>query len=140
MKDNYKVIVETVDDNNVGYTISRNDTNISWKDLTFEERRLIVSMLYQAADYYSVTLNPSDVRQDIKLKYNFDKDIYKGLTVKDFIIELEPIVDEVMRGFSNIKPFTNKYTLGKFCAINQPRYHKTIPDVVKYFSDKYNIK
>lgn len=136
---NYKVILETIGEN-LGYTIKRGDAYVSWNDMSFEEKKLIVSMLYQAADYYALFLNPSvKVREDIKIKYNFNREIYKGLTIKDMIDYLEPLVDEVMRGNTDVKPFTNRYVLGKFCKINQPRYHRLVPDVVKYFADKYNI-
>lgn len=50
---NYKVILETIGEN-LGYTIKRGDACVSWNDMSFEEKKLIVSMLYQAADYLCI--------------------------------------------------------------------------------------
>lgn len=137
--ENYKVILETIGEN-LGYTIKRGEHSVSWNDMSFEEKKLIVSMLYQAADYYALFLNPSgEIRNELKVKYNFNREVYKGITVKDMIDYLEPLVDEVMRGNTDVKPFTNRYVLSKFCKINQPRYHRLVSDVVRYFADKYNI-
>lgn len=73
-------------------------------------------------------------------KIDYDKHIWEGWTVQDFINELEPQIHMVMSGFSWQKPFSNKTDLKKYCMENQPYYKKYVPDVVNYFAQKYNIK
>ena len=68
------------------------------------------------------------------------KHIWEGRTVQDFINELEVVVDMIMIGKSWMKPFENKKELKLWCIDNQPYYKKHIPEVVNYFSKKYNIK
>lgn len=72
-------------------------------------------------------------------KVNFDKHIWEGWTVRHFIEEFEPIVATIMSNNVIVKPFSNSKELAKLCVDNQPYYKKVIPDVVNYFSDKYNI-
>ena len=74
------------------------------------------------------------------LGIDYDKHIYEGWRVIDFINNLKPLVDMVMKGDSYIEPFTNRKALAKFCADNQPYYKKVIPEVVDYFCYVYNIK
>lgn len=71
---------------------------------------------------------------------NNTKHIWEGWTVQDFINELEVVVDMIMIGKSWMKPFENKKELKLWCIGNQPYYKKHIPEVVNYFSKKYNIK
>lgn len=71
---------------------------------------------------------------------NFDKHIWEGWTVGDFIAELEPMFAMVQSGGSWVKPFKTKAEVKKWCMDNQPYYKKHIPDVVNYFCDKYRIK
>jgi hypothetical protein len=68
------------------------------------------------------------------------KHIWEGWTVQDFISELEVVIDMIMTGNSWMKPFPSKNELKEFCKDNQPYYKKHIPEVVNYFSKKYNIK
>ncbi len=80
------------------------------------------------------------VKKDyVKNKYHFDKHIWEGWKVKDFINELVPTIDIIMTN-PTVKSFKNKKDLAKWCAENQPYYKKVIPEVVNYFADKYNIK
>lgn len=72
-------------------------------------------------------------------KVNFDKHIWEGWTVRHFIEEFEPIVATIMSNNAIVKPFSNSKELAKWCVDNQPYYKKVIPDIVDYFSDKYNI-
>lgn len=69
----------------------------------------------------------------------YNKEIYEGWTVQDFIDELEPQVAMIMNGQSWKKPFTSRKELADFCKDNQPYYKKAIPEVVKYFADKYGL-
>jgi hypothetical protein len=66
-----------------------------------------------------------------------DKHIWEGWTVGDFIDELEPSFDMIMRNYSHIKPFTNKQDLKNWVKDNQPYYKKHIPEVANYFINKY---
>ena len=74
------------------------------------------------------------------LNLDYDKHIYEGWRVIDFINNLKPLVDMVMKGDSYIKPFNNRKALAEFCSDNQPYYKKVIPEVVDYFCSVYNIK
>jgi len=73
-------------------------------------------------------------------KVNFDKEIYEGWTVRDFINELEPQLNLIQSGRSFINPIKTKAELKNWCKDNQPYYKKYVPDVVAYFAQKYNIK
>ena len=74
------------------------------------------------------------------MKINFEKHIYEGWTVGDFIHDLQPQLDLIMTNQSWKKPFKNKEELKKWCIDSQPYYKKYIPDVVNYFAKKYGIK
>lgn len=71
---------------------------------------------------------------------NFNKHIWEGWTVQDFIDELEPILEMIQSSRSHIKEFTKKSELKEWCKDNQPYYKKHIPEVVNYFSNKYKLK
>lgn len=67
---------------------------------------------------------------------NLSKHIWEGWTVQNFINELEPRFNTIMRGDSWQKPFTTKDELKAWCMNNQPYYKKYIPEVVNYFWSK----
>jgi hypothetical protein len=67
---------------------------------------------------------------------NRDKHIWEGWTVGNFIDELEPLFNMIMRGQSWQKPFKDSTELKKWCMDNQPYYKKHIPDVFNYFKSK----
>lgn len=71
---------------------------------------------------------------------NYNKHIWEGWTVGDFIDNLQDEVYIIMNGQSYIEPFNSREELSKWCTDNQPYYKKVIPEVVSYFADKYNIK
>lgn len=71
---------------------------------------------------------------------NLDKHIWEGWTVQDFIDELQPDLERIQTGQSWKKPITTKAQLKEWSMDNQPYYKKYIPEVVNYFSKKYNIK
>lgn len=73
------------------------------------------------------------------MNINFEKHIWEGWTVKDFIEDLEPTLDRIMQNNSWIKPIKNKTELKNWCIENQPYYKKYIPEVTKYFSNKYKL-
>ena len=70
---------------------------------------------------------------------DFDKEVWEGWTVGDFIGELEPAADMVMNGSSWIEPFRDFESLKAWCMDNQPYYKGYIPEVVEYFAYKYHI-
>lgn len=74
------------------------------------------------------------------MSMSMTQNIYEGWTPQDFVDELEPIADMIMRGEAITKPFKTKTELADWCADNQPFYKKKIPAVVNYFAKKYGIK
>jgi hypothetical protein len=73
-------------------------------------------------------------------KEQLNKHIWEGWTVQHFIDDLEPSFNMIMNGNSWQKPFTTKEEVKNWCKDNQSGYKKHIPEVVKYFSEKHNIK
>ena len=71
---------------------------------------------------------------------NYDKEIWEGWKVIDFINELKPQLNAIMSNNSWKKPITTRKELAKWCADNQPYYKKVIPEVIEYFCVIYNIK
>ncbi len=71
---------------------------------------------------------------------NMSKHIWEGWTVQDFVDELEPIFEMIMRGQSWQKPFKTKEELKAWCIDNQPYYKKHISDVYNYFLQKSKLK
>jgi len=69
---------------------------------------------------------------------NFNKHIWEGWTVGDFINELEPAFNRIQSNASiwGNKPFKTKEEVRRWCMDNQPYYKKYIPDVVNYFAAK----
>ena len=74
------------------------------------------------------------------MKIDLNKHIWEGWLITDFIEALEPTLIIIQEGRSYIAPFKNKTELKKWCMDNQPYYKKHIPEVVVYFSKKFNIK
>lgn len=70
---------------------------------------------------------------------NPNKHIWEGWTVKDFIDDLEPMFNQIMRGNSIQDPFTTTTEIKKWCMDNQPYYKRYIPEVVDYFISKYKL-
>lgn len=73
-------------------------------------------------------------------KIDFNKHIWEGRTVGDFIAELEPQIQAIMSDDSWHPAFKDRDDLKKWCMDNQPYYKKYIPEVVNYFAQKYNIR
>lgn len=65
---------------------------------------------------------------------NYEKHIWEGWTVGDFVEALEPEFQMIMQGRSFIKRFKNKQEIKLWCMDNQPYYKKYIPEVVNYFN------
>ena len=71
---------------------------------------------------------------------NLQREVWEGWTVQDFIDDLSPQIDMIMRGESWQKPFKTKAELAKYTKENQPYYKKTIPGVNAYFAKKYGLR
>lgn len=67
---------------------------------------------------------------------NFEKHIWEGWRVIDFINDLEPMFNQIKGGYSWQEPFKTKEEVKKWCMDNQPGYKKHIPEVVNYFWNK----
>lgn len=73
-------------------------------------------------------------------KIDYNKEVWEGWTVQDFIEALEDDISYIMADTSIIPPFKNKDELKKYCMDNQSYYKRYIPEVVEHFANKYNIK
>lgn len=70
---------------------------------------------------------------------NLDKIVCKGKSVNDFIRELEPNVNNIIRyaRTNNILPFQgSQEKLKEWLIQNQEGYGKYVPDIFFYFKDK----
>ena len=73
-------------------------------------------------------------------KIDYDKYIFEGWRVKDFIEELDEVIDIFISNSNEFHKTVTKDDLKKFIADNQPYIKKAIPEVVEHFANKYNIK
>lgn len=71
---------------------------------------------------------------------DYNKVIWEGWTVQQFIDDLAPLVKMIMNGQSWQQPFQTKKELAKWCKENQSYYKKEIPEVVQHFCNQYEIK
>lgn len=67
---------------------------------------------------------------------DYNRHIWEGWLVSDFITELTPRFNMIMEGRSWHKPFSSKEELKEWCKDNQPYYKKYIPEVVTHFWNK----
>lgn len=74
------------------------------------------------------------------MKINYNKHIWEGWLVQDFIDELEPTIRMIFNNQSWQKSFKDKKELKTWCMDNQPYYKKYIPEVVNHFANEYNLK
>lgn len=70
---------------------------------------------------------------------NLEKHIWEGWRVCDFINDLEPTLDMIMRGGSRMNKFSTKKELCDWITSNQPYYKKPIKDVQNYFIARYKL-
>lgn len=73
---------------------------------------------------------------------NLDKIVHKGKSVNDFIRELEPNINNIIRyaQMNNIKPFQgSSEKLKEWLINNQEGYGKYVPDIFFYFKDKCKL-
>ncbi len=74
-------------------------------------------------------------------KYHFDKHIWEGWEVRDFITKLDPTLDRLMEyGLTNFAEplFKTKDEINTWVKNNLPYTTKALRYVTKYFVDKYN--
>ena len=71
---------------------------------------------------------------------NLQREVWEGWTVQDFIDDLTPQLDMIMRGESWRQPFKTKSELVKYIVENQPYYKKSIPGVNAYFANRYGLR
>lgn len=64
---------------------------------------------------------------------DFNKHIWEGWTVQDFINELQPSFDNVS------DRFTTRKEVKEWCMYEQPYYKKYIKEVVDYFCKRAKI-
>ena len=80
--------------------------------------------------------------EQIRTKYQFDKHIWEGWNVSDFIDELEPQLDNIMDwngGQSYADPlYKTKVDIKNWIKGNLRYTTKALREVTKYFVDKYN--
>lgn len=80
--------------------------------------------------------------EDIAEKYQFNKHIWEGWRVVDFINELEPSLDNIM-DFSESRAYCEPMLKSKAEIKEWVRSHlsyttKALNEVTRYFVDKYN--
>lgn len=73
-------------------------------------------------------------------KINYNREVWEGWLVKDFVEALEDNISDIMADISIVPPFRNKDELKKYCIENQLYYKKYIPEVIEHFANKYNIR
>jgi hypothetical protein len=66
---------------------------------------------------------------------NMNRHIWEGWTPQDFVNDLEPTFDMIMRNRSHTKAM-KKDELKTWLQDNQPYYKKHIPEVYQYFLNK----
>jgi hypothetical protein len=71
---------------------------------------------------------------------DYNKHIWEGWLVRDFIDELESSINSAILNSGHIKKINNKKELKEFCMDNQPYYKKYIPEVVNHFAQQYKLK
>lgn len=71
---------------------------------------------------------------------NYNKEIYEGWTVGAIIEYISGPMDMILTGNSWQAAPTNKKELAALIVDLQPYIKKEVPEVVDYFSKKYNIK
>lgn len=73
------------------------------------------------------------------MNIDFNKHIWEGWTVGDFIRDISVQIDLIMTHRSHRQPFTSKKELAQWCKSHQSYYKKRIPEVNRFFADKYGL-
>lgn len=70
---------------------------------------------------------------------NMNREVWEGWRVKDFVGDLQPQLDVIMKGGGVVGPFENRFELRTWIKENQPYYKKRIPEVEEYFERRYAL-
>lgn len=73
-------------------------------------------------------------------KIDYNKHIWEGWRIIDFIDALSPTLDMIQSNKSWKSPLTTKSELKELCKDIQPYYKKHIPEVVNHFAKKFKLK
>jgi hypothetical protein len=68
----------------------------------------------------------------MKTKIDFDRHVWEGWRVGDFVADLEQLFDPSF--------FESKEELKEWCKSTQPYYKKHVPEVYGYFLSKTKLK
>lgn len=71
------------------------------------------------------------------MQINLNKHIWEGWTVGNFIEEINPTFNIIVKQYG-VKHWENNSGLKKWIKQEQPYYKKHIPEVYKYFLNKLN--
>ena len=71
------------------------------------------------------------------MQINLNKHIWEGWTVGNFIEEINPTFNFILKQYG-VKHWENNSGLKKWIKQEQPYYKKHIPEVYKYFLNKLN--
>ena len=71
------------------------------------------------------------------MQINLNKHIWEGWTVGNFIEEINPTFNFIVKQYG-VKHWENNSGLKKWIKQEQPYYKKHIPEVYKYFLNKLN--
>jgi len=71
---------------------------------------------------------------------NLHREVWEGWTPQNFIDALSGEIDMIMSGGSWRKPFETKKEMIDYIIDHQPYYKKLIPEVNKYFINRYSLK
>ena len=74
------------------------------------------------------------------MNINYNREVWEGWTIKSFIRSIEWRLDMIMEGNSFYPIPGNKEELSSRIIELMPYYRKHIPEVVEYFSNKYDVK
>ena len=73
------------------------------------------------------------------MKINLNKHIWEGWSVGDFIKEINPTFEWIIKQYgAKAKHFISDSELKEWIKQEQPYYKKHIPEVYKYFLNKLN--
>ncbi len=68
---------------------------------------------------------------------DYNKHIWEGWTVRDFVDELEDPIDMIMCGEAIWPPFESAESMTEWICENQPYYKHRIPEVEQHFINLY---
>lgn len=75
----------------------------------------------------------------IRNNVNLKQEVINGWTVGDFVRVMLPEADAIMQGRGTRAPFKSKSDFAKWCKQHQPHTDKEIPELIVYFTVRYNL-